>query len=100
MRLTPEQIEAIKQTASAAFGGGTAVWLFGSRVDDAKKGGDIDLLVRPLPADTAQPFAKKIKMLTLLERQLGERKIDLVVEQAHDTRAIVEVAHNTGIRLQ
>ena len=39
-------------------------------------------------------------MLTLLERYLGERKIDLVVEQAQDMRPIVEVAHKTGIRLQ
>ena len=103
MRLSADQIQAIRDAANTAFGDGTAVWLFGSRVDDAKKGGDIDLLVRPLPGATAQPFppfAQKIKMLTLLERLLGERKIDLVIEQAHDTRPIVDVAHKTGIRLQ
>ncbi len=43
---------------------------------------------------------QKIKMLNLLERSLGERKIDLVVEQTQDTRPIVEVAHKTGIKLQ
>ena len=82
------------------------MWLFGSRVDDAKKGGDIDLLVCPQvrsAEDTAEPqhaFMQKIKMLNLLERYMGERKIDIVVEQAQDSRPIVEVAHKTGIKLQ
>ena len=35
---------------------------------------------------------QKIKMLTLFERQLGERQIDIVVEQAQDMRPIVAVA--------
>lgn len=51
MRLSPDQIQSIRYAATATFGQGTAVWLFGSRVDDTKKGGDIDLLVRPTPAE-------------------------------------------------
>jgi hypothetical protein len=69
-------------------------------VDDHKRGGDIDLLVRPPPSAANQPFAKKIKMLGLLERLLGERKIDLVMEQPGDSRPIVTVAHPTGIQIQ
>ena len=106
MRLSSDQIQAILQAATAVFGQGTSVWLFGSRVDDAKKGGDIDLLVCPqtqIASDAVvgqQTFMQKIKMLTLLERHLGERKVDLVVEQPQDMRPIVEVAHKTGIKLQ
>ena len=106
MRLNTDQIQAICQAATAAFGQGTSVWLFGSRVDDSKRGGDIDLLVRPhvrTAADAAEPqqaFMQKIKMLNLLENSLGERKIDLVVEQAQDPRPIVEVARKQGIKLQ
>ncbi len=100
MRLSPEQIEAIRYAAVTTFGDDTAVWLFGSRADDAKKGGDIDLLVCPSAEAADQAFAKKIKMLTLLERLLGERRIDLVIEQPDDTRAIVTVAHTTGIQIQ
>jgi len=106
MRLSTDQIQAILQAATAVFGQGTSVWLFGSRVDDAKKGGDIDLLVCPqmhTASDSSvrqQGFMQKIKMLTLLERHLGERKIDLIVEQPQDIRPIVEVAHRTGIKLQ
>ena len=106
MRLSTDQIQAIRQAATAAFGQGTSVWLFGSRVDDAKKGGDIDLLVCPQAHTTEdatvgqQGFMQKIKMLTLLERHLGERKVDLVVEQPQDMRPIVKVAYKTGIKLQ
>lgn len=100
MRLSTDQIQAIRYAATTTFGDDTAVWLFGSRVDDAKKGGDIDLLVRPSSIAAAQPFSKKIKMLTLLERLLGERKIDLVIELPRDTRPIVTVAHATGIKIQ
>ncbi len=106
MRLNIVQVQAIRQATNTAFGDGTPVWLFGSRVDDGKKGGDIDLLVRPLPdvatdsGESSQAFAQIIKMLTLLESMLDERKIDLVIEHSHDTRPIVDVAHNAGIRLQ
>ena len=99
MRLSPDQVQAIRDAASSTFGDGVAVWLFGSRVDDAKKGGDIDLLVCPAPVASDQPFAKKIRMLTLLECMLGERKIDLVIEQPGDQRPIVSVAHATGIQI-
>ena len=100
MRLNTNQIQAIRYAASNTFGDNAAVWLFGSRVDDAKKGGDIDILVRLAPTADDQPFAKKIRMLILLERLLGERKIDVVIEQPNDARPIVAVAHATGIQIQ
>jgi predicted nucleotidyltransferase len=100
MRLSPNQIQAISDAAKSTFGQDSAVWLFGSRVDDTKKGGDIDLLVRPDPSQLDQPFNKKIRMLTVLERLLGERKIDIIIEQPGDARPIVSVAHATGIRIQ
>jgi len=99
MRLSIDQIKAIRYAASTTFGDDTQVWLFGSRVDDAKKGGDIDLLVRPSPT-AEQNFAQKVSMLALLEKLLGERKIDLVIEHPGDNRPIVSVAHSTGIQLQ
>lgn len=97
MRLTHEQTEAIRQAAREAFGLGTDVWLFGSRVDDNKRGGDIDLLLRPQQPD--QAMTRKLKLLRLLERQLGERKIDILIETPDDPRPIVRVAHETGVRL-
>jgi hypothetical protein len=46
MRLTELQIAAIRETAAEIFGNDAGVWLFGSRTDDQKRGGDIDLLIQ------------------------------------------------------
>ena len=97
MRLTKQQVEIIRGAAETAFGSGTVVKLFGSRVDDSKRGGDIDLLVRPTDQDHL--LRRKLRFLTLLEAALGERKIDVVIEQPHDVRPIVRVAWETGVSL-
>ena len=45
MRLTPAQIDTIKSTATAVLGEGAQIWLYGSRLDDHRRGGDVDLLI-------------------------------------------------------
>lgn len=45
MRLTPAQIDTIKCTATSVLGEGVQVWLYGSRLDDQRRGGDVDLLI-------------------------------------------------------
>jgi uncharacterized protein len=45
MRLHPSEIHLIKSIAHHVFGNGTKVILFGSRVDNTLKGGDIDLYI-------------------------------------------------------
>ena len=99
MRLTADQIAAIKQTSAEIFGDTAQVWLFGSRVDDRKRGGDIDLLIRPSARDARQALIDKIRFLARLEQRLGERKIDVVIEAPDDQRPIVQVAHQTGVRI-
>lgn len=46
MRLLPGYQSTITETAQQVFGAGISVWLFGSRLDDSAKGGDVDLLVK------------------------------------------------------
>lgn len=99
MRLNQDQIAAIRASALEVFGAEARVWLFGSRVDDNRRGGDIDLLIRPAPACTSSLLARKIRLLGKLERQLGERRIDVIIETDNDPRPIVQVAHETGVRL-
>ena len=45
MRLTKQQTEAITQTVIRLAGIGTTIHLFGSRLNDQAKGGDIDLFI-------------------------------------------------------
>ena len=45
MRLTHRQRSTIKSLANHYFGLDSIVYLFGSRIDDKQKGGDIDLLI-------------------------------------------------------
>ena len=45
MRLSLEEVRSILFTAEQIFGQDCSIWLFGSRVDDSKRGGDIDLLI-------------------------------------------------------
>jgi predicted nucleotidyltransferase len=100
MRLTPDQVQAIRYAATQAFGEDAGVWLFGSRADDHKKGGDIDLLVHPAAGAMDHVLMRKINMRIQIEQLIGEQKIDIVVEAPFDTRPIVKIAHDTGVRLQ
>jgi predicted nucleotidyltransferase len=43
MKLSNDSMLTIKQAVTLIFGKDAKVYLFGSRADDAKKGGDIDL---------------------------------------------------------
>ena len=46
MRLTHSEIATIIQQKDAVFGKNSKIYLFGSRVDNAQKGGDIDLYIK------------------------------------------------------
>ena len=54
MRLTSTQIAAIRTSATRLAGNVARVWLFGSRVRDDARGGDVDLLPE-LDAPVAEP---------------------------------------------
>lgn len=70
------------------------VYLFGSRADDRKKGGDIDLLV--LSKKITETDRRKIKLR--LYDGLGEQKIDLII--AEDTSMpFVRIALESGVLL-
>ena len=78
MRLSTPQIEAIVSTARAVAGADAQVRLFGSRLRDDVRGGDIDLLVEcPQPVD--RPVWLAAQLTAKLQRALGERRIDVLV---------------------
>ncbi len=73
MRLSQLEREALK-TALDGFEG--EVYLFGSRLDPNKRGGDIDILLKP--ARRADRFELKSKVALKFERAL-EQSLDVVV---------------------
>ena len=64
MRITPEQIKIFGKYAHRYFGEDAKIWLFGSRVDDGKKGGDYDFLVETSLHDADEIIQRKIVLLT------------------------------------
>lgn len=74
MRLSQFQIESIRNSVKNNISD-FELRLFGSRVDDSKKGGDIDLLL--LTKEKIES-AKKRKILREIKNLIGEQKIDLV----------------------
>jgi predicted nucleotidyltransferase len=76
MRLSEREREAIK-AAVAVLDRKARVYLYGSRVDDSLRGGDIDLLV---VSDTLD-FSDKIALLADIKCRIGEQKIDLTIKK-------------------
>ena len=97
MRLKVKEAEFIKQIAKDCFGKEAKIYLFGSRVSDDKKGGDIDLYIETTGKEHL--FDKKLKMLQALYAKLGEQKIDIVINNFTSSLYIYEIARQEGILL-
>lgn len=76
MRLKPEEVDAIKAAALEVFGAGAVVRLFGSRVRDDLRGGDIDLLIEADDAVATERNADRFR--DRLFARLDEQKVDIV----------------------
>ncbi len=97
MRITYFEQKMIVKTFHQFFGDGE-IYLFGSRVDDNGKGGDIDLYLIPLKRfDDEQK--RKIDFLIKLEKHIGEQKIDVILA-VDENRLIEKIALRDGIKLK
>ena len=98
MRLTPHEVEAIKAAAREVFGPTAVVRVFGSRADDAKRGGDLDLYVEVDPGRGT--LRNESRMLRLLEEPLDELHVDLLVRERDKPRCTIHlIALETGVPL-
>lgn len=99
MRLTPAQIETIKSTAQDVLGEGVQVTLFGSRVDDTLRGGDVDLMMvveQPVP----EPAVAVSRIATRISRAMEGRKVDVLLKAPNLLeQAIHRIAQQEGVRL-
>lgn len=99
MRLNARQIAAIEQAAREAFDPGSRVILFGSRLDDTARGGDIDLLIEaPRTLTPEELVARRNRFVARLYRLLDEQRIDVLIVPADrpDARPVVQAARRQG----
>lgn len=77
MRLNTDQVAVIREAVADLAGPKASVLLFGSRVDDAAKGGDIDLLLELAdPVDSPVWLAAQVG--GRISYRLGGRKVDVI----------------------
>lgn len=94
MRLTDAERETLKNSVKN-LDENAQIFLFGSRVDDNKKGGDIDVLI----------FSKHLTKYTLrkIKRQFcdkfGEQKIDLILDSGELETPFVRMIFPTAVSL-
>lgn len=74
MRISSEQIEFLKKEILAQMPG-ALIYIFGSRVYDNKKGGDIDVMIL---SDKKLNWKKKAKIKWLFFDKFGEQRLDIV----------------------
>lgn len=99
MRLTPDQRAIIRATTHEVFGPEARVRLFGSRLDAAQRGGDIDLLVE-CDQPVSERLRKALRLTALLQRRLGDRAIDvLVLDPTIEAGPVHRSARETGVVL-
>jgi len=94
MRLSKEMIDFFKDIVSN-ISQEAKVYLFGSRVDDKKKGGDIDLLV--ISQNITKKHLRKIRVE--FYKRFGEQKLDIVLDDGSLKDPFVKIIKNEAILL-
>jgi predicted nucleotidyltransferase len=94
MRLTERQIEAIREIAQRVAGKGSRVRVFGSRLDDAARGGDLDIMLE-LQEPTDNPALVAARMSALVSRAMHGRKVDVLLSAPNLRRLPI---HDVAVR--
>lgn len=98
MRLDPDTIPPLLRAVRESFGEDAEVWLFGSRADDTKRGGDIDLYIE---TDFERNIVRhRSDLLRRLEHIYGDRKIDVAIRpRSRAPHPLHAIARQQGVRL-
>lgn len=99
MRLNSQQRQIIRDEVARAFGPDASVQLFGSRVDDARRGGDVDLYIEA-DGTPSELLDRELTLYAKLQKRLGEQRIDIVVHgRGSALRPVDRHARETGVAL-
>jgi predicted nucleotidyltransferase len=98
MRLEPHEIAAIRAAVREVFGDRATVRLFGSRVRDDLRGGDIDLLVEVDPGQAS--IANEQRLRDRIGPAVDELRTDIVLhERGTPPTPIERIALREGVVL-
>lgn len=95
MRISESIAEFLKTEIRGRIGP-AAIYLFGSRADDSKKGGDIDILVI---SEREADFSVRSKIKINFYKKFGERKLDLTFYRKSDDSAFKRLALMEAVEL-
>lgn len=101
IRISSKDVEALQTLFKKHFMINDGLWIFGSRVDLSKRGGDIDLYIET-HANTIEDAIKMRRDFSWdLEQAIGEQKVDIVLNILHDSESlpIYDIAKKEGVRL-
>ena len=100
MRLNQTEHQIISTIIQKIFGDNALLYLFGSRIEDDKLGGDIDLLIET-NLKPEEAFIRKIQAITEIQFALGEQKIDILITnpKKDDKRLVIQQARLTAVPL-
>jgi predicted nucleotidyltransferase len=82
MRLDEKTRMIIKNEVFRELGDKAVIHLFGSRADDTKRGGDIDLLIEP-PVAVPNRIHAECRLAAALSIKLGGCRVDVLIK--HET---------------
>jgi hypothetical protein len=99
MRLTERQHQAIVTSVKSILGDTAQVRLFGSRLYDDKKGGDIDLYISVVDT-VSEPAWLIARIQSSIVLKIGDQKIDVLLSAPNLIRQpIHDIAEQQGIVL-
>ena len=94
MRLSKDEVRILKNTLYT-LNSDAKLYLFGSRLYDNKKGGDIDLLI------VSKTFTKKLLRKLRIEffKYFGEQKLDIIVDDGSFSNPFHKIVYQKAIQL-
>jgi predicted nucleotidyltransferase len=86
MRLSAEQIRNLRNTVTSMIKDVTEIRVFGSRLDNSRKGGDLDLVVE---SEQRHGIIQKADLKIALERVLG-LPVDVLLVTRNGAQSVFE----------
>jgi len=94
MRLAKDKVEFLKNSIKS-ISKDAKLYLFGSRVDDTKRGGDIDILI--VSKELTKKHLRKIRVE--FYKLFGEQKIDIVLDDGTSDEPFIKIIKNKAVLL-